>query len=215
MWRAIRRLGRDYPLVALLGPQATSGGYYTATACDRIYAFDTTITGSIGVVGGKLVIRGALEKLGVKPVSIGGGELATPSIWEPFGPQERILAQNSLQQDYDGFLDRVREGRGMDQVTAQAAAGGRVFLGREALALGLVDGTGGWQEAWQQICKLSEVKSPEEASLRVFPRPRGWLERMWGSSSEPVTPAGVAAYALGERALSPGHWYLGPIIGWQ
>ncbi len=213
-WREIRRLRGRYPVVALLATQATSGGYYAATACDFIYCRPGTLTGSIGVVGGKFVFRQALSKLGVHAFTVGDGERSAPSIWERNGPRARSLAERELEQDFDTFVRRVREGRSLDHRAASAVSGGRVFLGETAHKLGLVDGTGGWAQAWQKICELAEVEHPELASLEVFPRPRGWWERWTSGSSVPALATSSSVW-LAELRVFQKFWYLGPLLGWQ
>jgi protease-4 len=184
LWRRIALLSRRKPVVASLGAVAASGGYYIATAARTILATSTTVTGSIGVIGGKLVLRGLMERLGVDLDGISRGAHAqwmTPS--RPFTADERRLFRGLLETVYEQFLQRVAVGRQITPTAVAAAASGRVWSGTAALRLGLVDRLGGLSDALREA--RIQAGLGEEAAVEVFPRPAGLtqlLQRLAGGA---------------------------------
>jgi protease-4 len=151
IWSRLRELGRTKPLIASVGGMAASGGYYLACAADRIVAESTSIVGSIGVVGGKIVFGPALEPLGIHTVTLTPGPDAnrvayeSPLVAWDDGTRERVREQ--MLQVYELFVDRVTEGRNIQRERVLEAAEGRVFSGRQGLERGLVDALGGLTDA--------------------------------------------------------------------
>jgi protease-4 len=151
IWSRLRELGRVKPVIASVGGMAASGGYYLACAAQRIVAESTSIVGSIGVVGGKLVFGPALEPYGVHTVTLApGSEASRVSYESPLVPWDdatraRVFAQ--MRQVYDLFVDRVTEGRKLKRERVLEIAEGRVFSGKQGLTNGLVDELGGLVEA--------------------------------------------------------------------
>lgn len=132
------------PVVASMGPVAASGGYWISCQADVIVAQPSTITGSIGVFGMFPNIEGLLDKVGVNIDTIKTGPYADlMSIYHRKSPEELALAQGYVDAIYDGFLDRVTAGRPLPREAVQEIAQGRVWSGRRALELGLVDELGG------------------------------------------------------------------------
>lgn len=163
--RAVELLARRKPVLAVLGDVAASGGYYIAAPAARIIAAPGTITGSIGVVGGKLVIRDGAARLGVytERVSAGeGGGMLGP--WEPFSPEQAERFAASLGRFYARFLMVVSGGRRAPVRAIEPAAQGRVWTGNQAMARGLVDSLGGLSEGLDQLAALLGVP---RASARV------------------------------------------------
>ncbi len=141
--RAVELLGREKPVVAVLGDIAASGGYYIAAPCSEIVAAPGTITGSIGVVGGKLVLGEAAGRLGIYTERVSAGpQSGLFSSWEPLTPEQRARFQGSLARFYERFLSVVAAGRRLPVRAVEPAAQGRVWTGRQALELGLVDRLG-------------------------------------------------------------------------
>ena len=127
-----------------MGDVAASGGYYMAVPATAIVAQPGTITGSIGVVTGKYVLQGALDKLGVGTDSVSDGRFAEIySPFRPFTPAESAKVEAQMQATYDLFVSRVAEGRGSSPEEIEAIARGRVWTGKQAHDLGLVDELGG------------------------------------------------------------------------
>lgn len=159
------------PVVVSMGNVAASGGYYLAAGADRIVAQPGTITGSIGVISGKLVTEGAKAKLGmtVDEVHAGAHALIT-STNRPFEPEEHERFSSSLDAIYAAFVERVAAGRHLTTVEVDAVARGRVWTGEDAASRGLVDRLGGFREALACVREL--VKLPPEHRLRLVAFPR-------------------------------------------
>ncbi|MAS87969.1 MAG: signal peptide peptidase SppA [Micavibrio sp.] len=135
-------------VILSMGAMAASGGYWIATAADQIFATDTTITGSIGVLSGKFNIGDALQEYGVTTDTVQYGDNAAfLSPFQPFDSKGKERMNVMLDQIYDAFLDRVAEGRHLDRAKVREIAKGRVWSGKAALGIGLVDKIGGLQDA--------------------------------------------------------------------
>lgn len=152
----IREAGK--PVVASMGAVAASGGYYIASASDLIVANPGSITGSIGVIMQIPNISDLLQKVGIKAVVIKSGEHKdlTSTFRKLTGDERRIL-QGVLDDAHDQFIDAVAKGRRMDRKKVEPLADGRIFSGRQALALGLVDELGDLQDAIERAAKLGGI----------------------------------------------------------
>jgi len=140
---ALEKLAERKPLVAVMGPVAGSGGYYVATPAHHIMAQPSTLTGSIGVIAGKFVTTGLLERLAVRRQLVMRG--ANMAIWDGqsgFTPAHRERVEAMIARVYDVFVARVAKGRGMAEDEVRALGGGRVWTGRQALGYGLIDALG-------------------------------------------------------------------------
>ena len=174
-WKASGR-----PFAVSMGGVAASGGYYVSAGADRIFAEEGTITGSIGVVGMKLVMAGAMEKLGITTHTIERGEHADAmSITKPFTPEEGEVIRKSMLDVYDTFKKRITDGRG-DRLKGdlEGMAGGRVYTGKRALELGLVDEIGGLVEA---IAWAGSRAGLSEPVSRLRPEPKSMLEGLFAT----------------------------------
>lgn len=156
IWRAVDQLGQAKPVVAAYGDVAASGGVYLAASAAEIVARPESLTGSIGVVGGKLVAQEALRKVGVvvEPVALGPQALAL-SPARPFDTAQRERFRAMLQRTYDGFVERVARGRGQDVEAVEPHCRGRVWSGRDAHRLGLVDAEGELGDAVGRAAELA------------------------------------------------------------
>jgi protease-4 len=200
IWQAVHDLAERKPVVASMGSMAASGGYYIAAAATKIYARENTLTGSIGVVGGKLVFRDALENIGVRSYEVHRGERAT--LWSslrPWSEAERATVQEMMEQTYEVFLERVGSGRKMERDAVHEIAQGRVWTGAAARERRLVDATGGLQEAVAEAARLGGIEPgqglevyPPEPSLRDILRSFGQVQSpllsAWGGISAPSAP---------------------------
>ena len=157
------------PLIISMGNVAASGGYYVATPGDSIYAENLTITGSIGVVGGKIVIGDLMDKMGISFHNYQKGKHADlMSSLKPFSDEERTILQNAFQRVYTTFKKRVSEGRGNKiKGDLEKIAGGRVYTGNDALALGLVDKIGGLRDAISDTVSRAKLK---RYKIVMFPK---------------------------------------------
>ncbi len=171
LWRALRVARRDKPVVVSMGDVAASGGYYVAAAADRVLAEPVTITGSIGVVGGKIRDAGLLEKLGVSTDAVERG--ARAGLLSPvraLTSDERHALRSEMETLYETFLDRVAEGRGLERAVVEGAAAGRVWSGRRARDLGLVDALGGPLESLREVRRLAGLRDDERVLIDLHPR---------------------------------------------
>ncbi|MEM7412481.1 MAG: signal peptide peptidase SppA [Myxococcota bacterium] len=175
LWRALRALRREKPLVASIGGVAASGGYYLACAADQIFAERTSVTGSIGVIGGKLDLSGLYERLGIGRDGVERGARAGMlSETRGFRDDEREAVAAEMQELYRIFLERVAEGRGTTVDAIAPIAEGRVYAGADALKLGLVDRLGGPLEAIAEARRLAGVHAGEPLAIEVHPKPTPW-----------------------------------------
>jgi len=168
IWHAMRDLKAAKPVVVSMGSVAASGGYYMSAGATRIFASENTLTGSIGVVGGKLAIGGALEKFGVKSFPIGRGKRSL--MWSSLGAwneDERGAVQKMMEDIYKIFVQRVADGRGKSFEQIHEIAQGRVWTGKAALANGLVDELGGFDAALAYATK--EAGMSEAGELEIYP----------------------------------------------
>jgi protease-4 len=143
LYRSLRRVAEAKPVVAVMDGLATSGGYMAALAADHIVAGRGTITGSIGVIFQTADITGLLDKIGVKPETFKSGpHKAQPNPFEPISPAVREATQGVVREMFGMFVDMVAERRNLDRTRVAAIADGRIFSGRQARELGLVDALG-------------------------------------------------------------------------
>lgn len=172
---ASRRVAAKKPLVVSMGDVAGSGGYYVACGSDTIFADPSTITGSIGVVSGKFATTGMWDHLGINwyPYKR-GANAGMLSSYEPFTDSERAAMRSYMDAVYEVFKGHVTAIRG-DKLTKDidAIAGGRVYTGRQALELGLVDQLGGVEDA---IAFAANRVGLEDYDVRVVPRPKPFME---------------------------------------
>jgi len=178
-WKASGR-----PFVVSMGGVAASGGYYISSGGDRIFAEEGTITGSIGVVGMKLVLGGAMEKLGITTHATQRGKNAgAQSMFHPFTEDEAKLVRESMLQVYGTFKKRIEAGRGPRlKGELEGMAGGRVYTGKRALELGLIDELGGLGEA---IAFASSKCGVDADAIKLVPEPKSPLEGLFAPPEKP------------------------------
>ncbi len=160
IWREVEKVKKSgKPIVVSMSDLAASGGYYISCGADKIIADPTTITGSIGVFGGKAVLAGTYEKLGINPETIKSAEHSDAfSPARKFTEEERRLFQEHIDHSYDDFVAKISEGRGLDKNKVYEMAQGRVYTGRKAKMLGLVDEIGTLQDAIDTAAKMAGIK---------------------------------------------------------
>jgi protease-4 len=164
----VRKAGK--PVVASFGAVAASGGYYVATAADRIYANPGTLTGSIGVVMQMANLEGLLKKVGVDYVVVKAGAYKDiGNFARTMTPEERKILQALLDDVYSQFVDAVAEGRGLDRKDVLAFADGRIYSGQQAQALKMVDELGGFEDAVEAAGKLGNISGRPKL---LYPRRR-------------------------------------------
>ncbi|HUG38671.1 MAG TPA: signal peptide peptidase SppA [Candidatus Limnocylindrales bacterium] len=168
---AVQRVRKaQKPVVASLSSVAASGGYYVATAADRIFANPGTLTGSIGVVMQMVNVEGLLKKAGVDYVVVKAGRYKdVGNFSRAMTPEERRILQELLDDVYGQFVNAVAEGRNLDRETVLRFADGRIYSGQQAHRLKMVDELGGLEEAIEAAAKLAGI--PGRPKL-VYPRRR-------------------------------------------
>ncbi len=171
IWREVKMAReRGKPLVASMGAVAASGGYYVAMAADAIVANPGTITGSIGVITGKLVVRGLKGRLGVASDTVRTN--ANADAWSadaPFTPEQRAHREAEADLMYTDFVERVAEGRKLTAEAVDVVARGRVWTGADAAERGLVDELGGFRAAVLRAKALAGLDEDAEVRLVGYP----------------------------------------------
>jgi protease-4 len=193
MLREVRLLSKKKPTVISFSDSAASGGYYIAMTGDPIVAYPNTITGSIGVIYGKINLRGLYDKIGVnKEILTRGANAAIDSDYTPMSPEARAKLREGIDEIYREFISRVAEGRKKKWEEIEPLAEGRAWLGSQAKANGLVDELGGVDKAVELIKKKAGVKPEDTVELVMFPPKRSILDQWIKSNSEPTVEAAVA-----------------------
>ncbi|HYA49270.1 MAG TPA: S49 family peptidase, partial [Burkholderiales bacterium] len=158
------------------------GGYWISMAATKIVAQPQTLTGSIGVLAGKFSFAGLLDKLGVTAERLSFGQRADIfSPFRPFTPQEREVLKEEIMWTYDQFLTKVAEGRKMSKLDVHQAGRGRVWTGRQAKDLGLVDELGGLSMAVGLAKKLAKIPAEEEVRLVIWPKKLTFWQTLFGA----------------------------------
>jgi len=191
MRRAIQAVASRKPLVVVMGPIAASGGYDVATPGAWIVARPGTLTGSIGVLGGKIVTGALWTKLLFNRETIAFGDHVTMHSDErPYSEEEREILRTQIDHLYRGFLDVVAKARKMTPDEVHPIAQGKVWTGRQALERGLVDEMGGLEVGARKARALAGL--PDRAPLRELRGPR----RLIPPAPEPAAAAGWFGYLL-------------------
>lgn len=205
LWRELvlmRDAKPEKPFVVSMSDLAASGGYYLAMAAHEIVAEPGTLTGSIGIFGGKVVTGGVYNKLGanIEGVSVGrNADMNSPT--RPYSDPERAKVGEQLQAFYDQFVERVAASRHMTPERVDAIAQGRVWTGRQAKQNGLVDALGGLDKALSLVKQKAKISGDVE--LVVYPTRRTLYEILsssWTSSDERARLAALLG-ASERRAL--------------
>ena len=177
IWRELTLARDDKPIIASMSDVAASGGYYIAMPAHAIVAQSATLTGSIGVVGGKFALGGTFEKIGIDIETVADGKVADiNSPVAPYSDDARARLQQQIDAIYETFLDKAAQGRSMTRDAVHAVAQGRVWTGRQAKDLGLVDELGGLARAVAVAKQRAGIGADVEVTLVPYPRPRSFFE---------------------------------------
>ncbi len=184
------------PIVVSMGPLAASGGYYVAAPADAIVAQPGTLTGSIGIYGGKIVLDGTLDLVGlnIEPLSVGGEFSGAYTSQRPFTDSQLAAMQAQLRDGYDTFTGHVAAGRNLTSAQVEQIARGRVWTGAQAVEIGLVDELGGFRTALAAAKREAGIDADENVTLRSYPaRPTFFeqVQRLFGNSGEMAETASV------------------------
>jgi protease-4 len=198
MWRALRDAhAAGKPVIASLSDVAASGGYYVASAADRIVSHPSTLTGSIGVFVIRPSLRGLLEKLGVTAETMQRGARADLLFdSQPLTPGAREVLRKDVEGVYEQFVARVAEGRHLSPEAVKRVGGGRVWTGAQALEIGLVDELGGLYEAAAAAKQAIGLPADAPVVLKAFPEQKTLAQQL----------AQLARGARVEGASSPLAW---------
>jgi protease-4 len=190
IWQAVRRVSRDTekPVIVSIGSMAASGGYYVASAGDYIFADRCAIIGSIGVVGGKFVMKDLYGKLGLSTEEFNQGRNADLfSSGQRWNDRQRRMIRTWMQQTYDQFTQRVMTTRKGKIQDIDKVARGRIFMAQNAKELGMIDELGGCDTAIAHAARQVGL-SRGAYDVRMLPAPRTLADYLGASSEETATP---------------------------
>jgi len=177
VWREVFLAKKEKPVVVSMSDVAGSGGYWISMGATKIVAQPQTITGSIGVLAGKFDVAGLLDKLGITSEKLTFGEKADVfSPFRPFTAEERKILKDQILWTYDQFLTKVSEGRNMTKEEVNKIGRGRIWTGRQAKDIKLVDEIGGLTTALGLAKKLAGIPTEEEVRLAVWPKKRSFWQ---------------------------------------
>ncbi|GAA4843074.1 signal peptide peptidase SppA [Algivirga pacifica] len=187
MWREIQLMKTKKPIIASMSNVAASGGYYMAMGCDKILAYPNTITGSIGVFSLIPNAKELLEdKLGMKTYTVSTGEFSMTPVLDALSPKEQEIVQQFVDNFYETFTAKAAAGRNMDQEKLKEYAQGRVWTGKQAKEIGLVDELGGIDKA---VELAAESAGLEEYDIQYYPRKKSFAELLMQDVAEQYTRA--------------------------
>ncbi len=186
----IRKLSKKKPMVISMSDIAASGGYYMAMTGDPVVAYPYTLTGSIGVVFGKLNLKGLYDKIGIRTETIKRGKNADiDSAYKPLDAAARAKLKAGIDATYGTFLARVAEGRKKKREEIEPYAEGRVWLGTAARQHGLVDELGGLDKAIDLLRPRLKIDAKEKVELVLYPKRKSIFEQVFGEPDRVLTLA--------------------------
>jgi protease-4 len=200
---ATKRVKAKKPFVVSMGDVAGSGGYYVACASDVIFADESTITGSIGVVSGKFATKDMFQKVGINFKTYQrGANAGMLGSNDPFTPVERERMQAYMDEIYNVFKQHVLDIRGKKLTKPiDELAGGRVYTGHQALELGLVDKIGTLEDAIRFVAKEAQIS---DYDVRVVPEPKNFIEKLMEElAGDKEEGKGLDARAVSSLRRSP------------
>ena len=185
MLREVRLLSQKKPTVISFSDAAASGGYYISMTGDPIVSYPNTITGSVGVIYGKVNLRGLYDKLGVnKEILVRGANAAIDSDYTPMTPEARAKLREGIEEIYREFVSRVAEGRKKKWEEVAPLAEGRAWLGSQAKQNGLVDELGGIDKTIELLRKRAGIKADERLELVPYPPRRSIFDQYLKSTTD-------------------------------
>ena len=196
MWREIDEMARSKPVVACFEDVSASGGFYLSAPAKEIFVRPGTLTGSIGVVGGKLVAGKGLRSVGVHVHEVAASPNAT--LFSPnrrFTDDQRARFRGSLQRFYDGFVGRVAAGRGKEAEEVEPHCRGRVWTGEQARTRGLVDRVGDLDDAIARARELASLTPGRFVVQHQSGDARTWAQKQVAEAMKRVRPGAAMALA--------------------
>ena len=197
IWQETIRLKEKKPVISSMSSVAASGTYFTAVAGTKIFAEPGTITGSIGVIGGKLVTETLMKKLGITTEFIGRGKMSGVELDRPFTPDERKVLIDMVEDTYRDFKSKVAKCRGMTFDKVSELAEGRVYTARQALKLGLIDEIGTMHDAIAAAKQAAGLKADEEVEIVQYPEEKSIFEILGGNRDDDESLIAIAAQLAG------------------
>jgi protease-4 len=187
IWREMNLLSKKKPVVISMSDTAASGGYYMAMTGDPVVAYPGTLTGSIGVVFGKPNLHGLYDKLGVTKDTIQRGQFAgIDSDYHDLSPAELAKLKEGIDANYHDFVAKVAQARRRPYEQIDALAQGRVWLGAQAAANGLVDQMGGIDRALDLLKQKAHIPASENVAIVMYPARRSILDVVFGHSTDSI-----------------------------
>jgi protease IV len=186
IWRAVETANEKKPVVVSMSDVAASGGYYISASASKIIAQPSTITGSIGVLAGKPVMRGLYDWLGISNEYVMRGKTAGMfRATEKFSDEERVKFEEWIKTTYyRDFVPKVAKGRGKDPGYVDSVAQGRVWTGGQAKDKGLVDEFGGLDKAIEVAKQLAKIPADKGVERVILPYPTTFLQQLLSSGGE-------------------------------
>ena len=185
IWREMNLLSKKKPLVISMSDTAASGGYYIAMTGDPVVAYPGTVTGSIGVVFGKANLHGLYDKLGVTKDMLTRGRFADiDSDYQPLSAAAREKLRSAIDENYRSFVTKVATARRRKFEEVEPLSQGRVWLGSQAKANGLVDELGGLDRAIELVKEKAKIPKSERVNLVTYPAKRSIFDIMFGQAVE-------------------------------
>ncbi len=213
MWYAAQQLKSKKPLIVSMGAYAASGGYYMSCMADTIVAENTTLTGSIGIFGMMPDIQGLTDKLGLDVDIVKTHNYSDlGNIFRPMTQNEKNLMQNQVNRGYDLFVKRCADGRGIPENRIREIAEGRVWLGKDALNLGLVDVIGGLDEAVEIAAEKADL---DVYAVSSYPKKKTLVEMFTGDFINNVSLKILKNKLGGDAELFNQYLYLKNMTGVQ
>lgn len=211
IWRQMNLLSKKKPVVISMSDLAASGGYYMAMTGDPILAYPGTFTGSIGVFYGKADLHGLYDKLGIQKEVLSRGRFAAiDSDYVPLSNEARKKLQSSIEDFYKSFIDRVAQGRKRSPAQIEPVAQGRVWLGDQAKANGLVDQLGGLDQAIGFVKQRAGIPGADKVRLVAYPPRRSIFEQLFTRQAEAAMPQAELFSLL--RRFSTRTWIQGGML---
>jgi protease-4 len=196
--RELKLLSKKKPMVISMSDVAASGGYFISMTGDPVLAYPDTITGSIGVIYGKLNLRGLYDKLGIQKELLTRGRFADiDSDYQPLSDAGRMKLRESIGSIYQGFLVRVAEARKRKPEEIDALGQGRVWMGAQAKERGLVDELGGLDRAIEMLRAKAQIPAEEKIRLVPYPPRRSLFEKLMSRSTESAIDTRLRAFIRG------------------
>ncbi len=204
IWHAVKTLqDKGLPVVVSMGDYAASGGYYISCNADYIYAEPTTLTGSIGIFGTIPNVSNLLDTIGLDVDHVTTNRhanLYNNAIYQGFETEEMAIMQNMVERGYDLFTKRCAEGRGISQDSIKAIGEGRVWLGKDALEIGLVDELGNINDAIEKAAQLANLG---KYALVNYPEKKDFMGMIQDLMKDEASPEEKLVMRIREFAAKP------------